>query len=624
MQSLKLRYATGFIAFLMLGAVGVCRSATLALSSGEAPPGGTISLDLSLNSLSGIRPAGIEWTFTYSPSGIAAISAGAGAAATAAGKSLSCAGSPGSYICVLTGLNANVIHAGVVAVLTVTVTSTTTIGVTNALSASATGSAIETTATGGTVSVPASAAPTVTTGPASAVTSTSATLGGSVNPNGSDTQVWFQYSANSSMSGSQSTPHQDIGAGTTILPFSANIAGLEGSPTYYFQAWASNTAGTSQGSIESFAPPGNCGFSVNPTTVYLDSTSQSGPPLSVATNPGCSWAASADAAFIHITSGAGGSGNGTVTFSVPANATGADLTGTLSVSGQPVSIIQRETAVTFTDVSDPSAYYFNAANIMYQLGISDGCSTTPRMFCPDDVNTRGQMAKFIVLALAGSSFTYNPTPYFTDVPASYLYFTYIQKLYELGITDGCQAAPAMFCPDDGVTRDQTAAFIIRSRFASIPFSYPTTPYFTDVPPSDPFFGDVQEMAQLGITSGCGAAVYCPGETLLRDDMAVLLVRGLLNQLLPASTPILTSVSPNSAPAGMPVTVTITGYGTHFAAGTSQVQTVPGITVANVDVQGPTLLTVQLTGTAGVTPNPSPIVVMTGTEQAGLPSGFTVQ
>jgi len=283
--------------------------------------------------------------------------------------------------------------------------------------------------------------------------------------------------------------------------------------------------------------------------------------------------------------------------------------------------------VPFVDVT-AADFYFNATDIMYEMGITNGCLAAPLEFCPDNSNTRGQMAKFIVVAIEGSSnFTYNPKPYFSDVPATYEFFSYIQKLYELGITDGCATTPSlMYCPDDGVTRDETAAFIIRARFASVPFNYPTTPYFTDVPPSDPFFNYVQEMYYLGITTGCSTnpLMYCPTEILTRGQMAVFVVRGLLNQLLPLSTPILTLVSPNAAPAGTPVTVTIYGMGTNFAAGVTQVQAAPGIAVSKVVVESPTRLTVQLTGQTGLTPNPSPIVVTTGTEQAGLPAGFTVQ
>ncbi|MGA2593527.1 MAG: SBBP repeat-containing protein [Bryobacteraceae bacterium] len=306
---------------------------------------------------------------------------------------------------------------------------------------------------------------------------------------------------------------------------------------------------------------------------------------------------------------------------VTAGAIQPSLTGT-----QYGDFVARADNVPFVDVA-PGTYYFDATNIMYEMGITNGCTSVPLEFCPNETNTRGEMAKFIVIAIEGSSnFTYNPTPYFSDVPPTNMFFSYIQKLYELGITDGCATSPSlMFCPASGVTRDQTAAFIIRARFASIPFNYPTTPYFVDVPPSDPFFSYVQEMYSLGVTTGCSTnpLMYCPLSILTRGEMADFIVRGLLNQLLPVTTPILTSVSPNSAVAGTPVTVTIYGMGTNFAAGITQVLTVPGITASNVAVSSPTRLTVQLTGQTGATPNPSPIVVATGTEQAGLPVGFTV-
>jgi len=406
---------------------------------------------------------------------------------------------------------------------------------------------------------------------------------------------------------------------------SYNVGTLNPSTLYYWSIVAVNSMGQTPVSTWSFTTAA-CPVSVSPSAVFVDSTSQSA-NVTVTAFPSCAWSASAGG-FISIASGATGAGNGTVTFSVPANTTGADLTGTLSVNSLAVSITQRETPVTFTDVSDPSIYYFDAVNIMYEKGITNGCVAAPLEFCPDDTNTRGQMAKFIVIAIEGSStFSYNPTPYFSDVPATYEFFSYIQKLYELGITNGCATTPAlMFCPDDGVTRDQTAAFIIRARFASIPFNYPTTPYFTDVPPSDPFFNYVQEMYFLGITTGCSTnpLMYCPADILTRGQMAVFVVRGLLNQLLPLTTPIVTSVVPNAAPAGTPVTVTITGFATNFVNGISQVMAAPGISVSSVTVNSATSLTVQLTGTAGLTPNPSPIVVVTGSEQAGIPSGFTVQ
>ena len=154
-----LKYATVVVAVFVSGGAAFGQSDTLALSSASTSPGGTVSLNLSLTSTAGSQPAGVEWTLTYPPSNIVGIVATAGAAATSADKSIFCAGSPGSYTCLLTALNTNIIQNGVIAVVNVTISASatsTTIGVTNAVSTSTTGAPIPTTATGGTIT---SAAP---------------------------------------------------------------------------------------------------------------------------------------------------------------------------------------------------------------------------------------------------------------------------------------------------------------------------------------------------------------------------------------------------------------------------------------------------------------------------------
>ncbi len=367
-----------------------------------------------------------------------------------------------------------------------------------------------------------------------------------------------------------------------------------------------------------------CPVSLNPAAIFLDAAGQPGPPIPVATNsPACVWPVSTNAGFINITSGISGAGNGAVTFSVPPNNTGADLTGTLAIADQAVSITQRETAVTFTDVNDPSAFFFNAANVMYGSGITNGCLSTPFMYCPNNPVTRGQMAVFLVRSvMGGDNFTYSGIPYFTDTPPGYPFFKWIQKLKELGITNGC--SPTLYCPDTSVTRAQMAAFIIRARYGKVPYSYPATPYFSDVPASDFFFPVIQKMAQAGITHGCGVGLYCPDATLTRGQMAVFVVTGLLNQLLASSTPAITKALPNSATTGQVITVTLSGVNTHFAQGVSQVVTTPGVTASNVNVSGPASLTVQLAVNSNAAQGPSSIVVTTGSEEAVLPNGFVVQ
>jgi hypothetical protein len=105
-------------------------------------------------------------------------------------------------------------------------------------------------------------APSVSTLAATPVTSTTATLNGSGNPNGNSTIAWFRYSTSSpgtcnDVFGTR-TPDSggtSLGAGSTATPFSAAISGLSPATTYYFCAIASSAFGTTLGSVLSFTTP---------------------------------------------------------------------------------------------------------------------------------------------------------------------------------------------------------------------------------------------------------------------------------------------------------------------------------------------------------------------------------
>src|SRR5690349_19064479 len=76
------------------------------------------------------------------------------------------------------------------------------------------------------------AAPSVATGGAKNVTFSTATLTGSVNPNGSETDYFFQYGPTTKY-GSQ-TPLTPLGNGKKKLTVSANISGLIPITKYHF------------------------------------------------------------------------------------------------------------------------------------------------------------------------------------------------------------------------------------------------------------------------------------------------------------------------------------------------------------------------------------------------------
>lgn len=104
--------------------------------------------------------------------------------------------------------------------------------------------------------------------------------------------------------------------------------------------------------------------------------------------------------------------------------------------------------------------FFKHIQKMKELGLTSGCSAKPVLYCPDAPVTRGQMAVFIVRALTGDDFEYGSVPYFQDVAPSDSWFSYIQKLRDLGITSGCSSAS--YCANQPTTRGQMAAFLVRA------------------------------------------------------------------------------------------------------------------------------------------------------------------
>ena len=93
--------------------------------------------------------------------------------------------------------------------------------------------------------------PDVTTLSATGVNTSSATLRGEVDPNGDDTDAWFEWGTSSSNL-NRTTSKQDVGDGSNDVSFSANISGLSANTTYFFRAVAENDEGDDEGSILSF------------------------------------------------------------------------------------------------------------------------------------------------------------------------------------------------------------------------------------------------------------------------------------------------------------------------------------------------------------------------------------
>jgi WD40 repeat protein len=80
-------------------------------------------------------------------------------------------------------------------------------------------------------------------------------------------------------------------------------------------------------------------YSISPMNVSAAYTRNTG-TIRVTAQSECSWAASSKSTWIHITSGPGGSGSGTVTYSVDANPGSSLRIGTLTIAGATCTITQ--------------------------------------------------------------------------------------------------------------------------------------------------------------------------------------------------------------------------------------------------------------------------------------------
>ena len=100
----------------------------------------------------------------------------------------------------------------------------------------------------------ASAAPTLTAKPASSVRDTTATLNGSVKPNGQATTVYYEYGTTTSYG--TKTPVKSAGTGTGTKSVPAAVTGLTGGATYHFRLVATNATGTTTGLDQTFTTSG--------------------------------------------------------------------------------------------------------------------------------------------------------------------------------------------------------------------------------------------------------------------------------------------------------------------------------------------------------------------------------
>src|SRR5436309_1912250 len=188
---------------------------------------------------------------------------------------------------------------------------------------------------GGSTTSPDTTPPTISGVAATSITASSATITWTTNE-ASDSLVTYGPGASYGKSSALDT--------ALVTSHSQTLSGLAAGTLYHFQVESKDAAGNRalSGDVTFTtlaAPPPSCAFSISGTTESFDSSGGAG-SVDVTAPAGCNWTATSNDSWITIASGASGSGNGTVKYSVAASTARAPRTGTLTVAGQSLTVTQ--------------------------------------------------------------------------------------------------------------------------------------------------------------------------------------------------------------------------------------------------------------------------------------------
>lgn len=270
---------------------------------------------LALNSASAIGTAFIpDFTISVSPSS-RSVNQGGSAQFTVSVNPINGFGSPVSLALSLPNssspLSGNfspqIINPGQTSTLTVNVNNTAASGYYDAVVRASSGSKVKDGLIQISVSSVAGNPPSVTSGSATNITTTSATISGSVNSNGYNATYWFEYGTSASLG--NSTPHQSVGSSSNLQNVSSNISNLAKNTTHYFKMVAQNQWGTSRGALSSFVTHGDVGGVLHPASKPTATFWSSKDVVSKGEVFSLSWTSS-DASECHKLAGAGFDTNG--------------------------------------------------------------------------------------------------------------------------------------------------------------------------------------------------------------------------------------------------------------------------------------------------------------------------
>jgi hypothetical protein len=190
----------------------------------------------------------------------------------------------------------------------------------------------------------------------------------------------------------------------------------------------------------------------------------------------------------------------------------------------PPSATPTVCTITFSDVH-PDDYFYQAVLWLFCRpgggggvisGYSDGT------FRPFNNTTRGQLSKIIVL-VQGWPINTTGGPHFTDVPTTGPFYTYIETAFNRGVISGY--ADRTFRPGNNVTRAQLSKIIVQAMGWTVDTG--GGPHFSDVPPTDPFYGYIETVYNRGVVAGYTDGTFRPGNSAIRAQICVMIYRAII-------------------------------------------------------------------------------------------------
>ena len=158
-----------------------------------------------------------------------------------------------------------------------------------------------------------------------------------------------------------------------------------------------------------------------------------------------------------------------------------------------------------------------------ELGLLAGTDCGPGLFCPHAPIQRWMMAVWLVRVLDAEEPEPPAATRFEDVDSGRWWAPHVERLAALGITQGCEVQPARFCPHGTVTRAEMASFLVRAFNLA---DGPAAGYVDTIDDPHAINIDALTAAGITHGCSANPARFCPHQATSRAQTASLLKRAL--------------------------------------------------------------------------------------------------